>query len=184
MEKLLIDAPGTRERSKPHDRIRVIPLSSAPLSDAFRDACALFASGIAVATVRATDGTPHGLTVSSFTSVSMAPPLLLVCIDSSCVFLPHFRAATSFAINVLSENQQELSVTFSEKPEARFDGIDWLEGQSGAPLIRDCLATIECRLTTITEAGDHAILLGEVVNAGSRQGNPLLYFNRDYRRLG
>ena len=159
-------------------------MSSATLSDVFRQACALFASGIAVATVRATDETPHGLTVSSFTSVSMEPPLLLVCIDSSCIFLPHFRAATSFAVNVLNENQRDLSVIFSEKPEGRFDGVNWFAGVSGAPLLRDCLATIECRLATITEAGDHAILLGEVVKAESREGKPLLYFNRDYRRLG
>jgi len=184
MEKLPINAPGTRERSKPHDRIRVIPLSSATLSDSFRQACALFASGVAIATVRATDGTPHGLTVSSFTSVSMDPPLLLVCIDHTCAFLPHFRAATSFAVNVLNQNQHDMSVIFSEKLEGRFDGIAWLTGESGAPLLRDCLATIECHLTSITEAGDHAILLGQVVRAESHDGNPLLYFNRDYRRLG
>jgi flavin reductase (DIM6/NTAB) family NADH-FMN oxidoreductase RutF len=139
---------------------------------------------VSVATVRADDGTPHGLTVSSFTSVSVEPPLVLVCIDYSCAFLPHFRAATKFAINVLSEAQRDISVAFAEKPEGRFDGLDWYSNVTGAPLLRDCLATLECRVSSIVEAGDHAIFLGEVVYAESRAGKPLLYFDRDYRALG
>jgi flavin reductase (DIM6/NTAB) family NADH-FMN oxidoreductase RutF len=150
---------------------------------AFRKACALFATGVSVATVRAADGTPHGLTVSSFTSVSIEPPLVLVCIDYSCAFLPHFRAATKFAINVLSETQRDISVAFAEKPEGRFDGLEWYSNLTGAPLLRDCLATLECRVSTIAEAGDHAIFLGEVLHAESRPGKPLLYFDRDYRAL-
>jgi flavin reductase (DIM6/NTAB) family NADH-FMN oxidoreductase RutF len=161
-------------------------LSSSPQAlapDAFRRACALVATGVAVATVRAQDGTPHGLTVSSLTSVSIAPPLILICIDNDCPFLSHFRLSTHFAVNVLSESQREISVVFAEKPEGRFEGLDWFAGQSGAPLLRGCLATIECRAASIWEAGDHAIFLGEVEQAESREGRPLVYFNRDYRSL-
>jgi flavin reductase (DIM6/NTAB) family NADH-FMN oxidoreductase RutF len=161
-------------------------LSSAPPSnprEALRQACALFATGVTVATVRASNGSPHGLTVSSFTSVSIEPPLVLICIDYTCPFLAHFRLSTNFAVNVLSESQRDLSVIFAEKPEGRFEGLAWHANHTGAPLLAGCLATIECRVTTILEAGDHAIFLGEVVHAEWNEGRPLLYFNRDYRAL-
>jgi flavin reductase (DIM6/NTAB) family NADH-FMN oxidoreductase RutF len=153
-------------------------------ADAFREACALFPSGVTVATVRAQDGTPHGLTVSSFAAVSIDPPLILICIDLQCPFISHFRQGTHFAVNVLSESQRVLSVTFAEKPEGRFEGIDWKPGESGAPLLRGCLATLECRTASIIEAGDHAIFVGETEHAHWGAGRPLLYFNREYRSLG
>jgi flavin reductase (DIM6/NTAB) family NADH-FMN oxidoreductase RutF len=149
----------------------------------FRNACALFATGIAVATVLAEDGTPHGLTVSSFTSVSMQPPLILICIDYGCTFLSHFRASTHFGVNVLTESQRDLSIIFAEKPEGRFEGVDWYASEGGVPLLRDCLATLECRVSSIIEAGDHAIFIGEVIGAELRGGQPLVYFNRAYRAL-
>jgi flavin reductase (DIM6/NTAB) family NADH-FMN oxidoreductase RutF len=152
-------------------------------AETFREACARFATGVTVATVRATDGTPHGLTASSFTSVSIQPPLILICIDYACTFLSHFRACTNFAVNVLEESQRELSVRFAQMPEGRFEGIHWYPGQAGAPLLGGCIANIECRLSSIIEAGDHAIFLGEVIRAETRPGRPLLYFNRDYRTL-
>jgi flavin reductase (DIM6/NTAB) family NADH-FMN oxidoreductase RutF len=144
----------------------------------------MFASGVAVATVRAPDGTPHGLTVSSFTSVSIQPPMILICIDYTFNFLSHFRACSNFAVNVLSESQRDLSVTFAVKPEGRFEGVEWYTNVTGAPLLRGCIANIECRLSSIIEAGDHAIFLGEVMQVESIGGRPLLYFNRDYRALG
>jgi flavin reductase (DIM6/NTAB) family NADH-FMN oxidoreductase RutF len=151
--------------------------------ESFRQACAYFGTGIAVATVRGQDGTPHGLTISSFTSVSIVPPLILICIDFTCPFLSHCRLSTHFGVNVLCESQRDISVTFAEKPEGRFDGVEWFAGRCGAPLLPDCLATIECRAASIIEAGDHAIFVGEVEHAESREGRPLLYFNRDYRYL-
>jgi flavin reductase (DIM6/NTAB) family NADH-FMN oxidoreductase RutF len=158
---------------------------SAPSFDAeaFRKACALFATGVTVATVRASDGTPHGLTVSSFTSVSIQPPLILICIDYAFNFLSHFRACSNFAVNILGESQRDLAVTFAEKPEGRFEGVDWYTGVSGAPLLHGCIANIECRLSSIIEAGDHAIFLGEMIQAESHGGRPLVYFNRNYRAL-
>lgn len=151
---------------------------------AFREACALFSGGVAVATVRAQDGTPHGLTVSSFAAVSISPPLILICIDLQCPFISHFRQGTHFAVNVLSESQRAVSVTFAEKPEGRFEGLDWTPGESGAPILRGCLATLECRTASIIEAGDHAIFVGEAEHAQWDMGRPLVYFNRDYRSLG
>jgi flavin reductase (DIM6/NTAB) family NADH-FMN oxidoreductase RutF len=157
---------------------------ASPLNaETFRSACAMFATGVAVATVRAPDGTPHGLTVSSFTSVSFQPPLILICIDYAFNFLSHFRACSNFAVNVLGETQRDLSVTFAVKPEGRFEEVEWYTGVTGAPLLRGCIANIECRLSSIIEAGDHAIFLGEVMQVESPGGRPLLYFNRDYRAL-
>lgn len=149
----------------------------------FRETLARFATGVTVVTVLAADGKPHGLTVSSFTSVSVEPPLILVCIDYASAALPHFRACTNFAVNILGESQRELSVNFSEKPEARFEGVEWFRGATGAPLLPDCLANLECRMSSIVEAGDHAVLLAEVVSAQAGGGQPLLYFHREYRSL-
>jgi flavin reductase (DIM6/NTAB) family NADH-FMN oxidoreductase RutF len=144
----------------------------------------MFTTGVTVATVRASDGTPHGITASSFTSVSIEPPLILICIDYGCTFLSHFRACANFAVNILAESQRDLSVKFAQEPEGRFEGVDWYTKVTGAPLLLGCIAYIECRLSSIVEAGDHAIFLGEVIHAESPGGRPLLYFHRDYRALG
>jgi flavin reductase (DIM6/NTAB) family NADH-FMN oxidoreductase RutF len=109
--------------------------------------------------------------------------MILICIDYAFNFISHFRACSSFAVNVLSETQRELSVTFAVKPEGRFDGVEWYTNVTGAPLLRGCIANIECRLSSIIEAGDHAIFLGEVMYTESPGGRPLLYFDRDYRGL-
>ena len=143
----------------------------------------MFASGVAIATVLAQDGTPHGLTISSCNAISMNPPLILICIDLQCPFLSYFRQGTHFAVNILSEQQRGLSVTFAEKPEGRFEGLDWMPGQTGAPLLRGSLAALECRTASIMETGDHAMFIGQVERAGFATGDPLLYFHREYRGL-
>ena len=160
----------------------VFMTSPLPAGD-FRDASTQFATGVAIATVLAPDGSPHGLTVSSFTSVSLDPPLVLICIDRNCNILPYFQSAEFFAINILSEDQRQLSVTFSVKPEGRFEGVAWYPGSSGSPLLHDALAEFECRVHQIVEAGDHAILIGRALRVATNPGQPLLYFNRGYRAL-
>lgn len=151
--------------------------------DEFRNACALFANGIAIATVTAPDNSPHGLTVSSFTSVSIDPPLVLICIDRSCTILTYFQTNPFFAINVLSEAQRDHSVKFATRTESRFDGVPWFPGLTGSPLLHDCLARFQCRVDRLVEAGDHTIILGAVLKVESFPGEPLLYFNRSYRTL-
>jgi flavin reductase (DIM6/NTAB) family NADH-FMN oxidoreductase RutF len=138
---------------------------------------------VAVATVSAADGTPHGLTVSSFTPISLDPPLILIAIDYAVLALPHLRAGNYFAINILDENQRDLSVRFAEQPEGRFDGIPWRPGPTGPPLLTGVLATLECRQWNTVEAGDHMVLFGEVVQASFREGKPLIHYLRDYHRL-
>lgn len=152
--------------------------------DSFRKACAQFATGIGIVTVGGPDGTPHGLTVNSFTSVSLNPPLVLICIDYGCAVLPHLRAATFFAISILAEHQQPLSTTFAVKPEGRFEGIDWRAGLTGAPVLSGVLAILECRTWRILEAGDHAIVIGEMVHCEwTGNAKPLLYFDSNYHLL-
>jgi flavin reductase (DIM6/NTAB) family NADH-FMN oxidoreductase RutF len=164
--------------------IHALPRRTGSLdTKSFRDACSLFASSVTVATVRAIDGGLHGLTVSSFTPVSIEPPLILICIDHGCTFLQQFRVCTHFAVNVLSESQRDISITFACKDEGRFEGVEWTPSPNGVPLLQGSIATFECQLAAVVEAGDHAIFLGEVVNAECPGGNPLLYFNREYRTL-
>lgn len=157
---------------------------SQPLNaDAFREACAQFATGVAIATITAPDGSPHGLTISSFTSVSLHPPLILVCIDYGCTILPYFQNNSHFAVNILNDAQRDLSVRFAMQPEGRFEGVEWRSGLSGAPLIEDALAQFECAVHNMLEAGDHIVLIGRVLKVLSNRGRPLLYFDRAYRTL-
>jgi flavin reductase (DIM6/NTAB) family NADH-FMN oxidoreductase RutF len=147
-----------------------------------RRAWGQFATGIAVATV-CNEGKPHGLTVNSFTSVSLNPPLISIALDRASTVLPHLQAAESFAVNVLRDSQRELSIRFAQWPEGRFDGLQWSPGELGAPLFPDMLAVFECRKTQAIEAGDHVLFLGEVVRFAWDEGEPLIYFGSRYREL-
>ena len=150
---------------------------------AFLRACAQFATGVAVTTVCDASGTPHGMTVNSFTSVSLQPPLVLVCIDLKARALDHFRRSEFFAINILRETQQDLSMRFARAGEDRFGVVEWYPGDTRMPLIPDSLAFIECTVFQRVQSGDHTILIGEVISATRHEGRPLLYFSSSYRTL-
>jgi flavin reductase (DIM6/NTAB) family NADH-FMN oxidoreductase RutF len=159
-------------------------MSSAAVSpDLFRRACALFPTGVAVLTTRAPDGTPHGLTVNAFCSLSLQPPLVLVAVDRICSLLETFEKSGRFAINFLSSEQRNLSVRFSELPEGRFAGVSWTPGVDGTPLIEGAIGSIECRTTNIIDAGDHRALIGEVIAATVGEGDPLVFFRSAYSAL-
>lgn len=149
----------------------------------FRQACGLFATGVAVATVRGEAGEPHGLTINSFTSVSLDPPLVLICIDYRAQVLEVFVRAKHYAVNILGEAQQDISNRFAYRTEDRFAGVEWTAGETGAPLIAGALAAIECVTRQIIEGGDHTILLAEAVAIHAGAGDPLLYFNSRYRQI-
>jgi flavin reductase (DIM6/NTAB) family NADH-FMN oxidoreductase RutF len=156
-------------------------MSSAAVSpELFRRACALFPTGVAVLTTRTLDGTPHGLTVNAFCSLSLNPPLVLVAVDRICSLLETFESSGHFAINFLSADQQLLSVRFSELPEGRFSGVPWYPGADGAPLLEGSIGSIECRTTSIIDAGDHRALIGEVVAATIGEGEPLVFYRSSY----
>lgn len=152
-------------------------------SDLFRKACSKFATGIVVATTFGKDGSPFGITVNSFTSVSAVPPLILFCIDYRSDLLPHFRTSSYAGINILSSSQQDVSSRFAQREPDHFEFLDWKPGTGGVPLIAGCLAQMECAINQIVEAGDHAIFIAEVKAAEFREGEPLLYFSSRYAFL-
>ena len=157
----------------------------------FRRACGAFATGIAIATVTGRDGKPHGLTVNSFTSVSLHPPLVLICVAHKAATHGPFASAASFAINILHQGQADLSTRFASSHPNRFDGVDWSAGANGAPLLTDSLAVLECETRERIEAGDHTIFLGEVRRTAcapqleeAEAGAPLIYYRGTYAKLG
>ena len=152
-------------------------------SEEFRRACGRFSTGVTIASVLDSEGAPHGLTVNSFTSVSLHPPLILICLGHAVSAIHHFRAATHFGINVLAEDQRALSDRFARKGQDRFDAVAWRPGITGVPLLPGVLAAIECAVHRIVPMGDHDILVGEMVHAEIHDGAPLLYFSGSYRKL-
>ena len=145
--------------------------------------CAKFPTGVTIVTVLDAGGSPHGMTASSFTSVSLDPPLVLVCVDHRAKVLEHLRQSEHLAINVLSEGQHELSAHFARRGQNRFDGVEWYAGHEGVPLIPGVLASLECRMHRLVDAGDHAILIAEVLNVSHRDGQPLVYYGSGYHKL-
>jgi flavin reductase (DIM6/NTAB) family NADH-FMN oxidoreductase RutF len=166
------------------DPLRADPAAQG-ITDAalYRRTCAKFATGITVVTTLDNDGHPHGMTVNSFTSVSLDPPLVLVSIDLRNSILGHFISTSWFGINVLAEHQEQLSRRFSSTAENRFLDVSWRAGIAGTPLLDGVLAQIECAVVQTFEAGDHTILIGEVRNATCREGKPLLFFDSKYGAL-
>jgi flavin reductase (DIM6/NTAB) family NADH-FMN oxidoreductase RutF len=152
-------------------------------SEEFRRACGRFATGVTIASVLDEAGAPHGLTVNSFTSVSLEPPLILISLGHAVTAIQHFRASKYFGINILTVDQRHLSDRFARKGHDRFDGLEWKSGVTGAPLLAGMLATIECAVYRIVPMGDHDLFVGEVVQARVAEGHPLLYFASNYRHL-
>jgi flavin reductase (DIM6/NTAB) family NADH-FMN oxidoreductase RutF len=153
--------------------------------DLYRRACAQFTTGITVVTTVDGNGHPHGITVNSFASVSLSPPLVLVSIDLRNALLGHFFSSQVFAINVLAGSQERLSRRFSSPTEDRFNGVDWHPAaDSGTPLLDGALAHFECTIVRNVEAGDHTVLIGEVRKAAFSVGEkPLVFFNSAYRSI-
>jgi len=137
-------------------------------------------SGVSVVTARDADGCSHGITVSSYASLSLDPPLMLICIDTRSRIHPVLSVARSFAVNILSADQESLACQFSSRTEDRFAGVLCSPGKSGDLLISDALAFLECRLVDAVRAGDHTIFIGAVSAAGAREGNPLLRYRGAY----
>lgn len=149
----------------------------------FRRACGRFTTGITVTTVLDSKGAPHGITVNSFTSVSLTPPMIVVCLDHRSKLVEHFDHGRHFGVNVLCENQQDLSHRFSRNSADRFTGIKWYSGKTGVPLLPGALATFECTLADLKSVGDHFMLIGQVLHAAHSDGHPLAYYGSSYRSL-
>jgi flavin reductase (DIM6/NTAB) family NADH-FMN oxidoreductase RutF/pimeloyl-ACP methyl ester carboxylesterase len=150
----------------------------------FRDALGCFATGVTIITAMGPDGKPIGLTANSFTSVSLDPPLLLVCIANTAGSAPIMRKAQRFAVNVLQIGQQPTSNRFAGKGEDRFAATPWEVGEFGTPVLTGSLSSFECERDALHDGGDHFILVGRVLKAMFEpRRDPLLYFRGKYRRL-
>ena len=151
--------------------------------DAFRAVLGRFASGVTVITLCDERGRDHGMTVSAFCSLSLSPPLVLVCIDHTASMHKLFVEGRHIAVNILAAGQEALSRRFSGLDANRFDGIGYSRGLTGAALLDDVLATLECRIAALHQGGDHTIVVSEVVTAAARPERPLLYYRGGYAQL-
>lgn len=140
---------------------------------ALRDAFDHFATGVTVVTARGPQG-PVGITANSFASVSLEPPLVLWSPAKASSRFPVFADAKHFAIHVLGADQRDLAAHFTRHGR-EFDGLEVTEGPGGAPLIGNCLACFACRRFAVEDAGDHVIILGEILEAAFREGAPLVF---------
>ncbi len=151
---------------------------------AFRRALGHFATGIAIVTARGAEGDVIGMTMTSFNSVSLDPPLVLFSIARSAYSLPAMLNAQSYGINLLDSNQQHLSDKFARASSDKWVGVDHAVGQHGAPLIEGALAHFECAPHAHHEGGDHIIFLARVLRFSiAGEGDPLIFFRGGYHRL-
>lgn len=144
-----------------------------------------FPSGVTIVSTRDGEGRPHGMTVSAFASLSMEPPMVLVCIDAAATMSALLAQTSHFAVSILAQSQEELSRRFSDTAmELRFEGVATRHGAGGAPLIEGAHAVVECRRVALHVAGDHHILIGEVTGGSlGDETQPLLYHRGSYGRL-
>lgn len=140
---------------------------------ALRRAFGTFVTGVTVITTLEADGTPRGMTANSFTSVSLDPPLLLVCVAKSASSYAVFKAADCFAVNILHEGQADVSATFASKAQNKFQSVNHDRAHTGAPVLTDSLTWFDCSLHSAMDAGDHAILIGQVRAFGTSPAAPL-----------
>lgn len=155
-----------------------------PIDEAnFKLAMSQFASGVTVVTTEH-DGKSYGLTVASFASLSLHPPLVLVCIEKGVKAHDAIAGSEKFGVSILSAGQADVSARFASRTDDKFAGLDITRGEFGVPLIRGAVCTIECHLRDQLPGGDHSIFVGEVRDVHIEDAAPLLYFRSGYRQLG
>ena len=152
-------------------------------TEQFRAAMRRFATGVSIVTT-AHEGRIHGFTVNAFASVSAEPPTVLICVNRIATAHPLISASQRFCVNVLALDQRALAERFAGgEPRSRFEGVAYRIGPSGSPILAGTVAHFDCRVTEELTASTHTIFLGEVLDAGARDGAPLGYFDRAYRDL-
>jgi flavin reductase (DIM6/NTAB) family NADH-FMN oxidoreductase RutF len=150
--------------------------------EAFKSALRLFASGITIVATRA-HGAPHGMTCTSFASVSLEPPLVLVCLERDSHTLEAVSVSGAFAVSVLSAEQEAVARSFSRPGHKPFDDFPVRDAPNGSPILGGSLAWVACSVERNLEAGDHNVVVGLVEDCAFHSGEPLLYFDRDYRKF-
>lgn len=158
-------------------------VSSSFDSRAFRNALGSFATGVAVITTLGRSGEPIGLTVNSFNSVSLAPPLIVWSLASHLPLRADFESCEHYAVNILAEDQQWLSQRFASREADKFADVGVELGMGGVPLLVGCCARFECRNTQRHPGGDHVVFLSEVLRFDRDERPPLLFHGGAYRRL-
>jgi len=149
----------------------------------FRNALGTFPTGVTIVTTLDKENKPIGFTANSFTSVSLNPQLILICIDKASFNLESFSNGESFAVNVLSESQDQISTTFARPVTDRFERIDWESGVTGSPIIEGSAAWFDCAKDNFIDSGDHFILIGRVLAFNSTTKTPLVYLRGNYVNL-
>ena len=136
-----------------------------------------FATGVAVVTTSSDDNQPSGLTINSFSSVSLDPPLILWSLARSSECLDDFQARRGFAINILSADQTELCNRFASAHDDRFQGVSWTASTYGLPVLNDIAALLICETHAVHDGGDHEIYLGKVISHANSKNAPMVYAN-------
>lgn len=149
----------------------------------FRAVLATVPTAVSVISVRDHEGVDHGMTVGAFTSLSLHPPLVLVCIGDDATIAPVMRDASIFAISVLADDQSALSDLFADRVRRGFSGVRHVRGPSGSALIEQAVAHLECAVVARHPGGDHTIVVGEVHHAAHTERQPLLHHRRAYARI-
>jgi flavin reductase (DIM6/NTAB) family NADH-FMN oxidoreductase RutF len=152
-------------------------------SETFRSVLGRFASGVTIVTARDDAGEDHGMTVSAFCSLSLQPPLVLLCVDHEASMHGLLLGHPRFGISILSSSQEAYSRRFAADEDNRFDGIAYVRGDSGVVLLEDALAHLECAVRDHHDAGDHTLFIAELERAEAREGRPLLYYRGGYAQL-
>lgn len=152
-------------------------------ADEFRAALSRFASGVTVVTTKDADGDLHGITVSAFSSVSLEPPLVLICIEKKAGSHDAITQSGKFAVNFLDSTQLSLSERFAAQITDKFEGPEMSMNIDGIPILSGCIAHLECIVKQAYDGGDHTIFIGEVENTATHDGDPLLYFRGGYRTI-
>ncbi len=150
----------------------------------FRSVLGHFATGVTVVTTANAVGTPAGLSVNSFTSVSLDPPLVAFCVARASTTWPRIRALGSFCVNILSQDQEDLSRVFATRGADKFRGVGWRPAESGAPVLAGALGWLDCTVEAEHEAGDHVIVVGRVRDTGvEHEEGPLVFYRGGYGRF-
>ena len=150
---------------------------------AFRAVLGRFATGVTIVTAIGPGDSDVGITVSAFSSVSLDPPLVSICVDHSASVYETVSRATHFVVNILAEGQEALARRFAESIPSRLYGIGYKRGQTGPAILLDVLGFVECEVILRYEAGDHDIIIGAVEVAVANEGKPLLYYRGGYAQL-
>lgn len=151
--------------------------------DEFRHALGKFASGVTVITSKDASGNLHGITVSAFCSLSLEPPLILICIDKNTGSHFSLTETDAFVVNILREDQQYISDRFASYLPDKFEIVEYHNGIDDLPVLANVLANLECRKVNAHDNGDHTIFVGQIERATINDGEPLIYWHGNYRKI-